>query len=177
MAAEILELARRLAWNRSGANLASGVASTLLPQRDAELGLLEVDEGALPEIVRRVRPRAVLLGNLFRDQLDRYGELEHIAERWRAATRRRCRRDACSSSTGTIRRSATSRRDRARRDRVRHRRPAARPAGAAARGRLDATASAADGPTSSLPPTSAISATTAVPTAATPVPRSQVRGA
>src|SRR6187200_2829675 len=45
MAAEILEPKRRLAWNRSGANLASGVASTLLTQRDAELGLLEVDEG------------------------------------------------------------------------------------------------------------------------------------
>ena len=86
MAAEILAPSRRLAWNRSGANLVSGVASTLLAQRDADLGLLEVDEGALPEVVRRVRPRAVLLGNLFRDQLDRYGELEHIAERWRAAT-------------------------------------------------------------------------------------------
>ena len=86
MAAEILEPRRKLAWNRSGANLVSGVASTLLAERDAELGLLEVDEGALPEVVRRVRPRAVLLGNLFRDQLDRYGELEHIAERWRAAT-------------------------------------------------------------------------------------------
>ena len=86
MAAAILEPSRKLAWNRSGANLVSGVASTLLAERDAELGLLEVDEGALPEVVRRVRPRAVLLGNLFRDQLDRYGELEHIAERWRAAT-------------------------------------------------------------------------------------------
>jgi UDP-N-acetylmuramyl tripeptide synthase len=87
MAAEILEGRHTLAWNHSGANLVSGVASTLLTQRDAELGLLEVDEGALAEVVRRVRPRAVLLGNLFRDQLDRYGELEHIAERWRAATR------------------------------------------------------------------------------------------
>jgi UDP-N-acetylmuramyl tripeptide synthase len=86
MAAEILGGRHRLAWNRSGANLVSGVASTLLAARDAELGLLEVDEGALPEVLRRVRPRAVLLGNLFRDQLDRYGELEHIAERWRAAT-------------------------------------------------------------------------------------------
>jgi UDP-N-acetylmuramyl tripeptide synthase len=86
MAAAILEPRWRLAWNRSGANLVSGVASTLLAQRDAELGLLEVDEGALPEIVRRVKPRAVLLGNLFRDQLDRYGELELIAERWRGAT-------------------------------------------------------------------------------------------
>jgi UDP-N-acetylmuramyl tripeptide synthase len=86
MAAEILGGRHRLAWNRSGANLVSGVASTLLAARDAELGLLEVDEGALSEVLRRVRPRAVLLGNLFRDQLDRYGELEHIAERWRAAT-------------------------------------------------------------------------------------------
>jgi lipid II isoglutaminyl synthase (glutamine-hydrolysing) len=85
MAAAILEPRLRLAWNRSGANLVSGVASALLSQRDAELGLLEVDEGALPEVVRRVRPRAVLLANLFRDQLDRYGELELIADRWRDA--------------------------------------------------------------------------------------------
>jgi UDP-N-acetylmuramyl tripeptide synthase len=86
MAASILSPARRLAWNNSGANLASGVASTLLAAQDADLGLLEVDEFALPEILRRTQPRAVCLGNLFRDQLDRYGELEHIAERWRAAT-------------------------------------------------------------------------------------------
>jgi lipid II isoglutaminyl synthase (glutamine-hydrolysing) len=85
MAAEILRPRFRLAHNRSGANLVSGVASTLLSAGDAELGLLEVDEGALPEVLRRVRPRAVLLGNLFRDQLDRYGELELIAERWRRA--------------------------------------------------------------------------------------------
>ena len=75
----------RLAHNGSGANLVSGVASTLIEARDAELGLFEVDEGAFPEIARRIRPRAVCLGNLFRDQLDRYGELEQIAERWRAA--------------------------------------------------------------------------------------------
>ena len=85
MAAEILRPRFRLAHNHSGANLVSGVASTLLAAGDAELGLLEVDEGALPEVLRRVRPRAVCLGNLFRDQLDRYGELELIAERWRAA--------------------------------------------------------------------------------------------
>src|SRR3954468_6600933 len=85
MAAEILRPRFRLAHNRSGANLVSGIASTLLSAGDAELGLLEVDEGALPEVLRRVRPRVVLLGNLFRDQLDRYGELELIAERWRDA--------------------------------------------------------------------------------------------
>jgi lipid II isoglutaminyl synthase (glutamine-hydrolysing) len=63
------------------------VASTLLDARDAELGLFEVDEAALPEVAARVRPRAVCLGNLFRDQLDRYGELEHVAAGWRAAVR------------------------------------------------------------------------------------------
>ncbi len=85
MAAEILRPRFRLAHNHSGANLVSGVASTLLAAGNAELGLLEVDEGALPEVLRRVRPRAVCLGNLFRDQLDRYGELELVAERWREA--------------------------------------------------------------------------------------------
>jgi UDP-N-acetylmuramyl tripeptide synthase len=85
MVAEILGGGVRLAHNRSGANLLSGVASTLLSARDAELGLFEVDEAALPEVARQVRPRAVSLGNLFRDQLDRYGELELVAQRWRRA--------------------------------------------------------------------------------------------
>ncbi len=85
MAAEILRPRHRLAHNAAGANLVSGVASALLSAEDADLGLFEVDEGALPELVRRLRPRAVCLGNLFRDQLDRYGELELIAERWRDA--------------------------------------------------------------------------------------------
>ena len=85
MVAEILRPRTRLAHNRSGANLVSGVASTLLAANGAELGLFEVDEGALPEVMRRVRPRAVCLGNLFRDQLDRYGELELVAARCRDA--------------------------------------------------------------------------------------------
>ena len=85
MASSILGPGRTLAWNNSGANLASGVTSTLLAADGAELGLLEVDEFVLPEVTRRTRPRVVCLGNLFRDQLDRYGELEHIAERWRDA--------------------------------------------------------------------------------------------
>jgi lipid II isoglutaminyl synthase (glutamine-hydrolysing) len=83
MVAEILRDRFRIAHNRSGANLLSGVASALLEARGCELGLFEVDEAALPEVARRVRPRAVLLGNLFRDQLDRYGELELLAARWR----------------------------------------------------------------------------------------------
>jgi lipid II isoglutaminyl synthase (glutamine-hydrolysing) len=84
MTAEILGDGRRLAWNRAGANLLSGIASALVADRHAELGLFEVDEGALSETVERTRPRVVVLANLFRDQLDRYGELELVAERWRA---------------------------------------------------------------------------------------------
>jgi len=88
MAAEILGGRHRLAWNRAGANLLSGIASALVASRQADLGLFEVDEGALPEAVARLRPRVVTLGNLFRDQLDRYGELEIVAERWRGAIAR-----------------------------------------------------------------------------------------
>ena len=84
MVAEILRPRFRIAHNGSGANLVSGVASTLLRVRDAQLGLFEVDEGALPEVARRLRPNALLLGNLFRDQLDRYGELESVAAKWRS---------------------------------------------------------------------------------------------
>jgi lipid II isoglutaminyl synthase (glutamine-hydrolysing) len=96
MAAEILGGRMRLAHNFSGANLVSGVASALLQARDAELGLFEVDEAALPEVAARLRPRVVCLGNLFRDQLDRYGELEHVAARWRGAVR------ALPSSTALV---------------------------------------------------------------------------
>jgi UDP-N-acetylmuramyl tripeptide synthase len=86
MAAEILGKRRRLAWNRAGANLMSGIASSLVAAGRADLGLFEVDEGALPEAMTRLQPRVVALGNLFRDQLDRYGELEIVAEGWRQAT-------------------------------------------------------------------------------------------
>jgi UDP-N-acetylmuramyl tripeptide synthase len=86
MAAEILRSRVRVAHNSAGANLVSGVASALLAARGAELGLFEVDEAALPEVAVRVRPKTLLLANLFRDQLDRYGELELLAARWREAT-------------------------------------------------------------------------------------------
>lgn len=86
MVAEILRPRLTLAHNRSGANLVSGIASTLLESDDADMGLFEVDEGAFPDIAARIQPNAVCLANLFRDQLDRYGELELVAERWREAS-------------------------------------------------------------------------------------------
>src|SRR4051794_8235278 len=79
----------RLVHNRAGANMAGGIASALADASrrggralTRDFGLFEVDEFWLGPVVEELEPRAMLLGNLFRDQLDRYGELETIADRW-----------------------------------------------------------------------------------------------
>jgi lipid II isoglutaminyl synthase (glutamine-hydrolysing) len=85
MAASVLERAgRRVVRNSAGSNMHWGVATSLLDagREPDELGLFEVDEAWLPSVARALSPRAFLLGNLFRDQLDRYGELELLADRW-----------------------------------------------------------------------------------------------
>jgi lipid II isoglutaminyl synthase (glutamine-hydrolysing) len=75
---------RPVVHNRAGSNMAWGVATALLDAGRApgQLGLFEVDEAWLPRVARELRPRLLLLSNLFRDQLDRYGELELLADRW-----------------------------------------------------------------------------------------------
>jgi lipid II isoglutaminyl synthase (glutamine-hydrolysing) len=94
MVASVLERAGiSTVHNRAGANMAGGVASALLAaihdhDLDGELGLFEVDEFWVDRIAPQLAPRALVLGNLFRDQLDRFGELESIADRWAAATAR-----------------------------------------------------------------------------------------
>ena len=92
MAAAILERAGvPLVHNQAGANMAGGIATTLLTASRSngtvagELGLFEVDELWLGSLAKQLRPRVILLANLFRDQLDRYGELETIVERWEEA--------------------------------------------------------------------------------------------
>jgi UDP-N-acetylmuramyl tripeptide synthase len=80
-----------LVHNQAGANMAGGIATTLLAAARprgriaGELGLFEVDEFWLTSVAAQLSPRAILLGNLFRDQLDRYGELDTIADRWAQA--------------------------------------------------------------------------------------------
>ena len=101
---------RDVTTNAAGANLASGVTAALLARqrrrragdrtgrpwrRTAEsemtrcggIGVFEVDEGALGQVAGTLQPRVLVLMNLFRDQLDRYGELETIAGRWGDLTR------------------------------------------------------------------------------------------
>jgi lipid II isoglutaminyl synthase (glutamine-hydrolysing) len=70
--------------NRAGSNMSWGVATALLDARRGrgQIGLFEVDEAWLPAVAGEVHPRLYLLANLFRDQLDRYGELELLADRW-----------------------------------------------------------------------------------------------
>jgi UDP-N-acetylmuramyl tripeptide synthase len=79
--------------NRAGANLVEGVATALLYASDlqgrpaGDSGLFEVDEAHLPRAVSLCQPRLVLLHNIFRDQLDRYGEVDYVIGRWRQALR------------------------------------------------------------------------------------------
>jgi UDP-N-acetylmuramyl tripeptide synthase len=67
--------------NRAGSNMTWGVATALLEQHGDE-GLFEVDEAWLPKVTAQLDPGLIVLGNLFRDQLDRYGELETLADEW-----------------------------------------------------------------------------------------------
>ena len=67
--------------NRAGSNMTWGVATALLEQ-DGEEGLFEVDEAWLPRVAEQLDPATIVLGNLFRDQLDRYGEIEALADDW-----------------------------------------------------------------------------------------------
>lgn len=90
MIADIFEAVPwKVVHNRSGSNLVRGVMAAFVQNASAtgrvrgDAGVIEADEAALPELVRRVRPRLILLNNLFRDQLDRYGELDTIAKTWR----------------------------------------------------------------------------------------------
>lgn len=89
MLATILDRAgRRPIHNRAGSNMTWGVATAMAEQKGDE-GLFEVDEAWLPEVADRLEPRTILLGNLFRDQLDRYGETETLADAWAALAARR----------------------------------------------------------------------------------------
>ena len=79
--------------NRSGANMKQGIASTLMleagrsgrlrePGRSA---VFEVDELALNGLIGTFAPSVIVMLNLFRDQLDRFGEVEMVIDRWRVA--------------------------------------------------------------------------------------------
>jgi lipid II isoglutaminyl synthase (glutamine-hydrolysing) len=74
--------------NRAGSNMTWGIATALLEQGGRE-GLFEVDEAWLPKVAAQLDPSLVVLANLFRDQLDRYGETEALAAEWAKAVAER----------------------------------------------------------------------------------------
>lgn len=88
MLVEILyEEGYRVLHNPSGSNLTRGVASSLIQSVNflgtnfkADIAVFEIDEATMPEAMTKLRPKIVLVTNLFRDQLDRYGELDKTAE-------------------------------------------------------------------------------------------------
>jgi len=72
--------------NTGGANLMTGLVSTLLPPQPSDaLAVLEVDEAVLPAAIAATRPVLVVLLNLSRDQLDRYQEVGSHLTRWGSA--------------------------------------------------------------------------------------------
>jgi UDP-N-acetylmuramyl tripeptide synthase len=81
IAAVLAAEGREPVHNRAGSNMTWGVATALLEQRGEE-GLFEVDEAWLPGVAAQLDPKLIVLGNLFRDQLDRYGEVEALAGDW-----------------------------------------------------------------------------------------------
>jgi UDP-N-acetylmuramyl tripeptide synthase len=71
--------------NAGGANLPTGLTAALTTDRTSTVGVLEVDEPFLPRVAAAVQPRAIVLLNLSRDQLDRYAEVRRLAGIWREA--------------------------------------------------------------------------------------------
>ncbi|GAB1543414.1 MurT ligase domain-containing protein [Scytonema sp. NUACC21] len=78
----------RVAHNSTGANLENGLMTAMLEDTnlvgklDVDYAILEVDENIIPKVLKPLQPRIILCLNLFRDQLDRYGEVDTISKRW-----------------------------------------------------------------------------------------------
>jgi len=87
----LADVVRAAGWapihNRSGSNLDRGIAAALLAGSDwagrpeGNVAIFEVDEASIPRVLARIEPRVVLVTNLFRDQLDRYFEVDQLARR------------------------------------------------------------------------------------------------
>jgi UDP-N-acetylmuramyl tripeptide synthase len=94
IAAILRDSGLRVWRNREGSNLMRGIASSLviralpsgkLRRSGRAISVLEVDEATLPSALESIVPRVIVFNNLFRDQLDRYGEVDSVAAHWRRA--------------------------------------------------------------------------------------------
>lgn len=85
----------RILHNATGSNLSRGIVSAYIqnyrlfrPKTTYSSAVIEVDEAVLPQILSTLCPTHLVLTNLFRDQLDRYGEIESIKQKWLLALRK-----------------------------------------------------------------------------------------
>ncbi len=85
LAAAVARTGEPVVSNATGANLTSGIAPILAKARAPGLAVLEVDERVLPRVVDPLGAELLVLGNLSRDQLDRYGEVHAVGDLWRHA--------------------------------------------------------------------------------------------
>lgn len=82
---------KRVTRNDSGANLDNGLVSTFLKDAGvtgklrSQYFIFEVDEASVSVVLSHLTPNVIVLLNLFRDQLDRYGEVDAIADKWSQA--------------------------------------------------------------------------------------------
>lgn len=80
---------KKIFLNSSGANLLSGIASSIILSSSLfkkeyyDFAVFEVDENSLPEVNKTLNPDYIIAINLFRDQLDRYGEVDAITQKWK----------------------------------------------------------------------------------------------
>lgn len=78
----------KIAHNSTGANLENGLATALIENTsllgalNVDYAILEVDENIVPKVLTPLQPKIIICLNLFRDQLDRYGEVDTISKKW-----------------------------------------------------------------------------------------------
>lgn len=96
IAAILSDAGLRVWHNREGSNLMGGITSSLvkralpnghMSRAGRAISILEADEAVVPQLVQAIPPRVVVFTNLFRDQLDRYGEVDSVASQWHKAIR------------------------------------------------------------------------------------------
>lgn len=84
IAGVLREAGYKVISNREGANMISGVTTSFIMDSltsgkiDCDYAVIEIDEASIPDVLKNLTPKVVVLTNFFRDQLDRYWELEKI---------------------------------------------------------------------------------------------------
>ena len=68
--------------NNEGANMAAGITSSFVIQsnKDTKIAIIEIDEGSIPRVLKEMTPTMMVVTNFFRDQMDRFGEIDTMVD-------------------------------------------------------------------------------------------------